>query len=67
MNAKQLQKLGVPPDCTKAAIQALSRAAEQGTGNGAQRASGRGSLWRRGWRIRGPMKRTRFGVSLPAS
>lgn len=34
MNAKQLQKLGVPPDCTKAAIQALSRAAEQGLGMG---------------------------------
>jgi tRNA-splicing ligase RtcB (3'-phosphate/5'-hydroxy nucleic acid ligase) len=34
MNAKQLQKLGVPPDCTKAAIQALSRAAVQGTGMG---------------------------------
>jgi tRNA-splicing ligase RtcB len=34
MNAKQLQKLGVPPDCTKAAIKALSKAAEQGTGMG---------------------------------
>jgi tRNA-splicing ligase RtcB len=34
MNRKQLQKLGVPPDCTKAAIQALSRAAEQGLGMG---------------------------------
>jgi tRNA-splicing ligase RtcB (3'-phosphate/5'-hydroxy nucleic acid ligase) len=34
MNAKQLQKIGVPPDCTKAAIQALSRAAEQGLGMG---------------------------------
>jgi tRNA-splicing ligase RtcB (3'-phosphate/5'-hydroxy nucleic acid ligase) len=34
MNRKQLQKLGVPPDCAKAAIQALSRAAEQGTGMG---------------------------------
>ena len=34
MNRKQLQKLGVPPDCTRAAIQALSRAAEQGTGMG---------------------------------
>ncbi|HEX3601858.1 MAG TPA: RtcB family protein [Lacipirellulaceae bacterium] len=34
MNPKQLQKLGVPPDCTKAAIQALSRAAGQGTGMG---------------------------------
>jgi tRNA-splicing ligase RtcB len=34
MNAKQLHKLGVPPDCTKAAIQALSKAAEQGTGMG---------------------------------
>jgi tRNA-splicing ligase RtcB len=34
MNRKQLQKLGVPPDCAKAAIQALSKAAEQGTGLG---------------------------------
>jgi tRNA-splicing ligase RtcB len=34
MNRKQLQKLGVPPDCTKAAVQALGRAAEQGTGMG---------------------------------
>jgi tRNA-splicing ligase RtcB (3'-phosphate/5'-hydroxy nucleic acid ligase) len=34
MNRKQLQKLGVPPDCTHAAIQALSKAAEQGTGMG---------------------------------
>jgi tRNA-splicing ligase RtcB len=34
MNAKQLQKLGVPPDCVKAAIQALGRAAGQGTGMG---------------------------------
>lgn len=34
MNRKQLQKLGVPPDCAKAAIQALSKAAEQGTGMG---------------------------------
>jgi tRNA-splicing ligase RtcB len=34
MNRKQLQKLGVPPDCTKAAVQALSKAAEQGTGMG---------------------------------
>jgi tRNA-splicing ligase RtcB len=34
MNRKQLQKLGVPPDCAKAAIVALSRAAEQGTGMG---------------------------------
>jgi tRNA-splicing ligase RtcB len=34
MNAKQLQKLGVPPDCTKAAIQALAKAAQQGTGMG---------------------------------
>ena len=34
MNRKQLQKLGVPPDCAKAAIQALSRAAEQGRGMG---------------------------------
>jgi tRNA-splicing ligase RtcB len=34
LNAKQLQKLGVPPDCTKAAMQALGRAADQGTGMG---------------------------------
>lgn len=34
MNRKQLQKLGVPPDCTLAAVQALSRAAELGTGMG---------------------------------
>jgi tRNA-splicing ligase RtcB (3'-phosphate/5'-hydroxy nucleic acid ligase) len=34
MNKKQLQKLGVPPDCAKAAIVALGRAAEQGTGMG---------------------------------
>jgi tRNA-splicing ligase RtcB len=34
MNRKQLQKLGVPPDCAAAAIRALSRAAEQGTGMG---------------------------------
>jgi tRNA-splicing ligase RtcB len=34
MNAKQLHKLGVPPDCTKAAIQALAKAAQQGTGMG---------------------------------
>ena len=34
MNRKQLQKLGVPPDCAKTAIQALSRAAEAGTGMG---------------------------------
>ena len=34
MNRKQLQKLGVPPDCTKTAIQCLSKAAEQGTGLG---------------------------------
>ena len=34
MNRKQLQKLGVPPDCAKAAIVALGRAAEQGTGMG---------------------------------
>jgi tRNA-splicing ligase RtcB len=34
MNRKQLQKLGVPPDCAKSAIQALSRAAVQGTGMG---------------------------------
>ena len=29
MNRKQLQKLGVPPDCAKAAIVALTRAAEE--------------------------------------
>jgi tRNA-splicing ligase RtcB len=34
MNAKQLQKLGVPPDCVRAAMQALGRAADQGTGMG---------------------------------
>jgi tRNA-splicing ligase RtcB len=34
MNRKQLQKLGVPPDCTKAAIVALGRAADHGTGMG---------------------------------
>jgi tRNA-splicing ligase RtcB len=34
MNAKQLQKLGVPPDCTRAAMQALGRAADQGLGMG---------------------------------
>ena len=34
MNRKQLQKLGVPPDCAKAAIVALGRAAEEGTGMG---------------------------------
>jgi tRNA-splicing ligase RtcB len=34
MNAKQLNKLGVPPDCTKAAIRALAKAAQQGTGMG---------------------------------
>jgi tRNA-splicing ligase RtcB len=34
MNAKQLQKLGVPPDCVRAAMQALGRAADQGTGIG---------------------------------
>ncbi|MCI0334435.1 MAG: RtcB family protein [Planctomycetes bacterium] len=34
MNRKQLQKLGVPPDCARAAIQALFKAAEQGTGLG---------------------------------
>jgi tRNA-splicing ligase RtcB len=34
MNRKQLQKLGVPPDCAKAAIVALGRAAELGTGMG---------------------------------
>ena len=34
MNRKQLQKLGVPPDCAKTAIQALSRAAQEGLGMG---------------------------------
>jgi tRNA-splicing ligase RtcB len=34
MNRKQLQKLGVPPDCAAAAIRALSKAAEQGAGMG---------------------------------
>ncbi len=34
MNHKQLQKLGVPPDCAKAAIVALGRAADVGTGMG---------------------------------
>ena len=42
MNAKQLQKLGVPPDCVKAAMQALGRAADQGPAWGS-RASGPGS------------------------
>jgi len=34
MNRKQLQKLGIPPDCAPTAIRALSKAAEQGTGLG---------------------------------
>jgi tRNA-splicing ligase RtcB len=34
MNRKQLQKLGVPPDCAQAAILALGRAADQGSGMG---------------------------------
>ena len=34
MNRKQLQKLGVPPDCVASATRALSLAAEQGTGFG---------------------------------
>jgi tRNA-splicing ligase RtcB len=34
MNRKQLQKLGVPPDCTATAVRALSKAAEQGSGLG---------------------------------
>lgn len=34
MNRKQLQKLGVPPRLVKTAVQALSRAAEQGQGFG---------------------------------
>lgn len=34
MNRKQLQKLGVPPDCVAMAIRALTKSAEQGTGFG---------------------------------
>lgn len=34
MNRKQLQKLGVPPDCAQAAIVALGRAANEGLGMG---------------------------------
>ncbi len=34
MNRKQLQKLGVPPDCAQAAIVALGRTAGEGTGMG---------------------------------
>lgn len=34
MNRKQLQKLGVPPDCVAAAIRCVSRASEVGTGFG---------------------------------
>lgn len=34
MNRKQLQKLGVPPECAPAAIQALGKAAEKGLGMG---------------------------------
>ncbi|MEO1496884.1 MAG: RtcB family protein [Planctomycetota bacterium] len=34
MNRKQLQKLGVPPDCVTAAVRCLGRAAGQGTGFG---------------------------------
>ncbi|TWT33658.1 RNA-splicing ligase RtcB [Posidoniimonas corsicana] len=34
MNRKQLQKLGVPPDCVKPAVQALTRAAQEGEGFG---------------------------------
>jgi tRNA-splicing ligase RtcB len=34
VNRKQLQKLGIPPDCTTAAAAALGRAADQGTGMG---------------------------------
>ncbi|MCA9239366.1 MAG: RtcB family protein [Planctomycetales bacterium] len=34
MNRKQLQKLGVPPDCVMLAVQALTRAAQQGQGFG---------------------------------
>jgi tRNA-splicing ligase RtcB (3'-phosphate/5'-hydroxy nucleic acid ligase) len=34
MNRKQLQKLGVPPDCAPAAIRALGKAADEGLGMG---------------------------------
>ncbi len=34
MNRKQLQKLGVPPDCARAAINALGKAATKGLGLG---------------------------------
>jgi tRNA-splicing ligase RtcB len=34
MNRRQLQKLGIPPDCAQAAIQALAKAADEGTGMG---------------------------------
>ena len=34
MNRKQLQKLGVPPDCAPTAIRALSKASQLGTGLG---------------------------------
>ena len=34
MNRKQLEKLGVPPDSVKAAIQAISKAAEENRGTG---------------------------------
>ena len=66
MNAKQLQKLGVPPDCTKAAIQALSRAAEQGLGMGLKGKRARQLV---AGVVENPraMRRTRFGVSLRAS
>ena len=66
MNRKQLQKLGVPPDCTKAAIQALSRAAEQGTGMGLKGKRAR-QLVAGVVEIRGPTKRTRFGANLPGN
>ena len=53
MNRKQLQKLGVPPDCTKAAIQALVEGGGAGHWAWGSRASGRGNSWPPLWRIRG--------------
>ena len=34
INRRQLQELGVPPECAKAAILALGRAADEGSGMG---------------------------------
>ncbi|MEM9187050.1 MAG: RtcB family protein [Planctomycetota bacterium] len=34
MNRKQLQKIGVPPDCVALAVRTLSKSAEEGTGFG---------------------------------